>query len=103
MDDLTSSQKKYLRGLAHHLEPVVIVGHKGVTPELLAEVSRTLNDHELIKVRFNDFKDEKDELAKEIASSSKSAIAGIIGNQLILYKEHPAEDERRISLPDYED
>ncbi len=49
---LTSSQKRYLRGLAHTLKPVIMVGNKGVTPALAAELAIALEHHELIKVKL---------------------------------------------------
>ncbi|MCB0344426.1 MAG: ribosome assembly RNA-binding protein YhbY [Bdellovibrionales bacterium] len=99
MKQLTSAQRKHLRGLAHHLDPIVMVGQKGITPELIAEVSRALSDHELIKVRFTDYKDQRKVLSEQIAAESEGSIAGIIGNHLILYKEHPDKDKRQIELP----
>lgn len=99
MNELTSAQKKHLRGLAHSLDPVVMVGQKGITQELLDEVSRALNDHELIKVRFTSFKDQRETLSEEISSKCEAGIAGIIGNHLILYREHPDPKRRQITLP----
>ena len=57
---LYSFQKKYLRGLAHGLKPLVFVGQKGVTPALVDALNQALSDHELIKVKFIEFK-EKDQ------------------------------------------
>jgi RNA-binding protein len=91
-------QKKKLRSLAHHLDPVVMVGKQGVTPSLIRKVDQSLESHELIKVRFVDFKEEKKELAGQIAAETKAEIAGIIGHVLILYKRHPEEEKRRIRL-----
>jgi RNA-binding protein len=49
---LSSAQKRYLRGLTHHINPVVIVGDKGLTENVLAEIRQALDHHELIKVRL---------------------------------------------------
>jgi RNA-binding protein len=101
MHSLTSSQAKYLRGLAHSLKPVVWVGQKGLSEALLASVAEALGVHELIKVRFTDLKDRaiRSSLAAEIAEKSGSALAGLIGNLAILYRPHPEPDKRRIRLP----
>jgi putative YhbY family RNA-binding protein len=56
---MKGSTKKYLRSLAHHLKPVVIVGKNGINSQLIASTEVALNDHELIKVRFGEFKEEK--------------------------------------------
>ena len=50
---LSPSQKRYLRGLCHHLKPVVMVGGKGLSESVLKEIDRALLDHELIKVRVS--------------------------------------------------
>ena len=63
---LTGAQRKYLRGLAHSLRPVVQAGKNGITPELLRAVDEALEHQELIKVKFVDFKEEKKELTEEI-------------------------------------
>ncbi len=59
---LTSLQKKYLRSLAHGLKPVVFIGQKGVSDTLIQAVDLALTDHELIKVRFNEFKEKPQKL-----------------------------------------
>ncbi len=84
-----SDQKRKLKALAHHLDPVVMVGQKGFTESLAKAVDRALSDHELIKIRFVDFKDEKRELTDEIVSSLNAGLVGIIGNIAILYRENP--------------
>ena len=65
MDKLKGSQRKYLRAQAHHLKPLVIIGAKGVTGQLIASVDLALKDHELIKVKFGEFKESKKEIAAE--------------------------------------
>ena len=98
MNLLSSAQRKKLRALAHHLDPVVYVGKHGVTEALLAAVTEALDAHELIKVKFNDFKSEKKALSAQIAETSGAEIAGLIGNVMILYREHPDPEKRKIDL-----
>jgi len=101
MQPLTSSQAKYLRGLAHALSPVVFVGHKGITPAVLDSVREALATHELIKLRFIDFKDRhlKAGLAAEIEEQTDSRLAGQTGHTAIFYRRHPDPEKRRVSLP----
>ncbi len=99
MTELNSGQRKYLRGLAHHLEPSVIVGKQGVTDSLVASIEKSLLAHELIKIRFNDHKPEKKVLSSTIAERTASQIAGIIGHVAILYRAHPEKEKRAIQLP----
>ncbi len=99
--NLNGKQRKYLRGLAHGLSPVVLIGAKGVGEEQIRAVDEALLAHELIKVRFLDHKEEKRELIAAIAEATGAVIAGIIGHIAILYRPHPDPAKRRIA-PDPE-
>jgi len=99
MERLKGSQRKDLRAQAHHLKPLVIVGAKGVTGQLIASVDLALTDHELIKVKFGDFKESKKEISEEIANATRSELVGLIGNVAILYRQHPDPEKRKIKLP----
>jgi len=99
MTELTSAQRKYLRQLGHHLDPVIIIGKQGVTDMLVRAVVQALEAHELVKVRFNEFKDEKRPLAEEIERRTASHIAGMIGHVALFYKQHPDEEKRKIEFP----
>lgn len=98
MEKLKGSARKYLRSEAHHLKPVVMVGRNGVSEQLIGSVDAALKDHELIKVKFLDYKDEKKEISQEIASKTKSEVVGIIGNIAIFYRQHPQPEMRKIKL-----
>jgi len=97
--ELKGMHRKYLRGLAHGLKPLVLVGKSGVTPGLLVSVNQALDDHELIKVRFVDHKEERDELALRIAGEAKCLLAGLIGNVAIFYRPQADPGRRKIVLP----
>ncbi|HLZ19735.1 MAG TPA: ribosome assembly RNA-binding protein YhbY [Smithellaceae bacterium] len=99
MDPLKGSQRKYLRGEAHHLKPLVLIGAKGVTDQLLGSVNQALKDHELIKIKFGEFKDAKKEISEEIAQATKSELVGLIGNVAILYRRNPDPEKRKIKVP----
>jgi len=99
MIELTSSQRKYLRKLGHHIDPVIIIGKQGVTDMLVRAVSEALEHHELVKIRFNEFKDEKRAMTAEIERRTGCHVAGMIGHVALLYKEHHDEDKRKIVFP----
>ena len=101
LKELKGSQKKYLRGLAHNLNPSAFIGQKGITESLIEEIDQALKATELIKVKFNDFKqkDQKNSLTKEIAKATRSHIAGMIGHVVILYRQNVDEEKQRIKLP----
>lgn len=98
---LKGSQRKYLRGLAHSLNPSAVVGQKGITQGLVDEIDLALNASELIKIRFQDHKekDVKQALTEEICSRTQSEMAGMIGHVAILYRRHPKPEKRKITLP----
>jgi len=101
MGKLKGFQKKYLRSLAHRLKPVVLVGQKGFSDELVKSTDQALAKHELIKVKFNEFKekDEKAEISKRIEQETGSAIIGAIGHTIILYRQQRDPEKRKIVLP----
>jgi len=99
MSTLSSHQRKFLRGLAHHLDPAVLIGKHGLTPTVVASADTALTAHELIKVRFNDHKDEKQALAREIESQTQSELCGMIGHVAIFYRQQRDPEKRKIELP----
>jgi len=102
MKELKGFQKKYLRGAAHNLKPVVSVGQKGVTDSLIRSINEALKTHELIKVKFLDFKEksQKRELIEIIKQKTKTEVVGLIGHVAILFTENKDPEKRRIVLPE---
>ncbi len=97
MTDINGRQRRKLKSLAHHLNPVVQIGQKGLTEALIKAVDKALSDHELIKVKFVDFKDEKHDLAEEVVDKTGSVLVGMIGNIAIIFRENPElEKSQRI-------
>lgn len=95
---LTTKQRAYLRGLAHPLTPIVRIGKAGVTESVIAETRKSLNSHELIKVRIDvDEGAERRDVAARLAEATDSQLAGTIGKVAILYRERDEEPE--IKLP----
>jgi len=101
LKELKGSQKKYLRGLAHSLNPSAFIGQKGITEALIGEIDQALEAAELIKVKFNDFKEknQKNSLLKEITKATQSHIAGMIGHVAILYRPNEIIEKQHIKLP----
>ena len=101
MKKLTSGQAKYLRSLAHSLKPVVFVGQKGLTQALANSTVEAFQRHELIKVKFVDFKqkEQKKEIAADIENKTDCRMAGMLGHIAIFYKPHTDPEKRKIVLP----
>ncbi len=97
MKKLSSKQISYLRGQAHHLNPVVIVGQYGVTEAVLKEMDTTLKHHELIKVQIRcDDQAELTETMARISGGVKATLVQVIGHKAVLYRASP---EKKIKLP----
>ena len=76
---LSSSQKRYLRGLTHHINPVVMVGDKGLSDNVLAEISNALDHHELIKVKLRSDRPTRKAQSLEIAKHCGASMVHQIG------------------------
>ena len=99
MNKLSSKQRSYLRSQAHHLEPVILIGKNGITDGTIEAVNRALNTQELIKIKFREFKDNKQEISEKIANDTFSLIVGIIGHTLILFKQNSNPEKQKYRLP----
>lgn len=96
--ELTSAQRKQLRGLAHDLHPLVHVGKEGLSEAALTQIDRELGQHELIKVRFLAGKNEKRSHAHEIEDRLHCGLAGLVGHIAVFYRPHAEPKRRRIRL-----
>ena len=99
MAKLSGSQRKWLRGQAHGLKPILRVGKQGLTDAVLDEVSAALDSHELIKLQIPAPKEEKQEAARRVEESLGAEAVGLIGHVLILYRRNPDPEKRTIELP----
>lgn len=98
-ESLSGAQRKYLRGLAHGLKPVVHIGRAGLSESLLSSLDEALESHELIKVKFHDHKEEKEAFRSEITSRLDCEVAGKIGHTMIFFRPARIPDNRKIKLP----
>ena len=99
MATLKGSQRKWLRGKAHALRPVVQVGRQGLSEGTLREIDFALATHELIKVQAVAPKEEKQEIAQRIEEELGADVVGMIGHVLILYRQQPDPELRKVELP----
>ncbi len=95
---MNGKQKKYLRGLAHEMKPLVQIGQRGLTDAVFSQVDAALSDHELIKVRISaECPDDRKRAAEKLAATTGCDVAGSIGRVLVLYRQNP--EAPRIHLP----
>ncbi len=95
---LSEHQKKHLRGLGHQLKPVIMVGDAGLSDSLYEEYERTIEHHELIKVkvRVGD-RAARDGLIGELCEKSGAELVQRIGNTALLYRANP--ETPKVMLP----
>ncbi|MGF1869758.1 ribosome assembly RNA-binding protein YhbY [Photobacterium indicum] len=95
--NLSTKQKQHLKGLAHNLKPVVLMGSNGLTEAVIAEIEIALNHHELIKIKVaTEDRETKILIVDAIIRETKADKVQVIGKTLVLYR--PTE-ERKIELP----
>jgi RNA-binding protein len=87
---LTGAQKRALKSRAQLLEAVIRIGQSGVTDALLQSLDNALSQHELVKVRFADFKEERKSIAPQLAERTSSALIQQVGNVAVFFRRKAA-------------
>ena len=82
--------KRQLKARAQLLDPVLKLGHAGITDAFVESLAHSLDHHGLVKIRFTDFKHEKKALAIQIATRSGAELIATVGNVAVYYRQ-PAE------------
>jgi RNA-binding protein len=95
--NLNKKQIQYVKGLAHSLKPVVLLGSNGLTEAVIAEIDYALNHHELIKVKIpTEDKETKLLIVDAICRETKATKIQVIGKTLVIYRQ---SEEKKISIP----
>lgn len=95
---LTGKQKRYLRAMAHHLDPIFQVGKGGVNEHLIRQIGEALEARELIKVSIlSNAIEDKDDVAEALSTGSGAELVQLIGKTIVLYKE--SREKKTIELP----
>lgn len=94
---LSPRQRKYLKGLAHNLDPVVMIGRGALSNGVVAETQKALESHELIKVRIDlDDGQQRRDMAAELSERTESDLIGTIGKIAILFRQRTENPEIRL-------
>ena len=97
--ELDNATIKRLKGIGHDLKPVVMIGNNGVTPAIIEEINRALNDHELIKVKLPaGSKHDRDLVCTELASAAKASLIHTIGRMALLLRQNPNANPKLSNL-----
>lgn len=96
---LTPPERQALKGRAHRLRPVVLVGAGGLTPAVVAEVDRALTAHGLIKIRvMDDGREARERVLGEVCAATDAAPVQHIGKILVIYRELPEKPAPKVPL-----
>jgi RNA-binding protein len=95
---LSGRQRRYLRSLGHHLDPVVQIGKHGITDAVIKAADEAITTHELIKVkRGSECPTSRESIAEALADALRAEVVQELGHTLLLYRKHPKEPT--IELP----
>jgi RNA-binding protein len=89
MDPLTNAQIRSFKARAQLLKATMEIGKEGISPKFLAALDGELKRHELVKVKFGQFKEEKKQLTPILAEKSASHLIMRVGNVVVLYRPKP--------------
>ena len=87
MNNLDNKERRNLTKLAVDLKPVLRIGKNGLTDNVVQAVLDILENNELIKIKFINFKDEKNDIAEKLSEKTQSSLVRIIGNNAVIYKK----------------
>jgi RNA-binding protein len=98
---LKGFQKQYLKGCAQGLAPLVIIGRSGFTPALFTAINASLETRELIKIKFNDFKEksQKKAILSQIVAQTAAILISTVGHTAVLFRQNKDPKKRKIVVP----
>ena len=101
MQRLQGFQKRFLRGMAHSIKPVVFVGQKGFTQSLADAMADALEHHELVKLKFVEFKEKEKKLAliEQIEKTVSCEMVGLVGHIATFFRQQSDPEKRKINIP----
>jgi RNA-binding protein len=95
---MTGKQRRFLRGLGHHLDPVVQVGKEGLSEGLVGALDAALLQHELIKVKLGEAAgSDRRAIGAALAEAAGGELVQVLGRTVLIYRPRP--DEPLIELP----
>lgn len=97
---LNGRGRVYLRGLGHHLDPVIQVGTGGISEAVLAETDRALEHHELIKLKFGrGAEGDASSLTATLAARAGAQVVQVIGRVALIFRQNTVVSKRKIAIP----
>ena len=100
MENLTGTQRKYLRGLAHSARPLVHIGQQGLSETVVQQLDQVLESHELVKVKYlTEDRADKAALTAAITEQLRAETVGSVGHTAIFYRRHYDPEKRKVVIP----
>ncbi|MEN9576730.1 MAG: hypothetical protein RL514_4585 [Verrucomicrobiota bacterium] len=87
-----------LKSFAQKLEPILALGKAGATDAFLKSLDEALSQHELVKIKFAAFKDERKTLAPQLAEKTNSHLVWIVGHVAVFYRQQPDAEKRKVRV-----
>ena len=85
--ELKGKQIRFLRGLGHHLQPVVMIGKEGISESLEKAVNEALDSHELIKLKIQEgCLEDRHDVAKQLVETTGAALVQVLGKTILLFR-----------------
>ena len=91
---LTNAEKRRLKAAAQHLEPFLKIGKAGLSDAFVKALDEALARHELVKIKFTDFKERKKQLAPQLAAMTASQLIMRVGNVAVYHRKRPAQERQ---------
>jgi RNA-binding protein len=93
--NINLSKKKLLRAQGHKLKPIITISDKGLSEALITEFEKTIDHHELIKIRIrNSDRKSRINTLEELCGITKSVLISSIGNTAIIFRKNSKSKEK---------
>ena len=98
-EKLTNPQSRKLKGMAQRLDPQLKIGKQGLSEAFIKALDLELTRHELVKVKFTELKEQRKNLAPELARKTGAHLVTLLGNVAVFYRQNSNPEQRKVHLP----
>ncbi|HEX7862975.1 MAG TPA: YhbY family RNA-binding protein [Verrucomicrobiae bacterium] len=98
MEELNNAQIRKLKGLAQRMDASLKVGKQGLSEGFIKSLDEELSRHELVKVKFTEFKEQRKELAPQLAERTQSHLVTLLGNVVVLFRQNADPEKRKVTF-----
>jgi RNA-binding protein len=96
VDELNNVLLRKLKAMAQRMDASLKIGKQGLSEPFIKSLDEELSRHELVKVKFAEFKERKKELAPQLAERTNSRLVMQVGNVVVLFRRNPEESKQKI-------